>query len=186
MSWKRVIPLQHITEHDLMHLSLLQVKLLYSEHCLANTKIQNSSNIFGEIFQISTQCVYNVLILYMFWIFRSVFFRSAPTHSAFIQIDNVTPGSCPGLSHSLSLRLTQPSFLINNDNCYSKTQNQDCQLLYNYLTWGIKFRTLYLDGNVELKCYLQPLTCWFSLMSYMMLIFMRQAADTQYGEFTQC
>lgn len=48
--------LQHATEHDLMHLSLLQVKPLqaYSKHSLANTKIQTSNNIFGEIFQLPT------------------------------------------------------------------------------------------------------------------------------------
>lgn len=45
---------QHRTERDLMHLSLLQVKLLYSKHCLANTKIQTSNIIFGETFRSPT------------------------------------------------------------------------------------------------------------------------------------
>lgn len=38
--------LRHTTEHDLMHLNLLQVQLLYSKHCLANTKILPSDQIF--------------------------------------------------------------------------------------------------------------------------------------------
>lgn len=44
--------LQHTTEHDLMHLNLLQVQLLYSKHCLANTKILQSDQIFYEVFLI--------------------------------------------------------------------------------------------------------------------------------------
>lgn len=57
--------LRHTTEHDLMHLSLLQVKLLYSTRRLANTK-----NIFGEIVQILTRCANSVLTLDLFLIQR--------------------------------------------------------------------------------------------------------------------
>lgn len=40
-----------------MHLSLLQVKLLYSKSCFANTKFNNNNNnknVFGEMFEIQT------------------------------------------------------------------------------------------------------------------------------------
>lgn len=38
--------------------------------------------------------------------------------------------------------------------------------------------------NGELKCYLQPLTCLFPLISCMMPVFTRQVTETHHGEFT--
>lgn len=57
MVWTNEISLQQwqpTIERDFMHLSLLQVKLLYSQNCFANTKINENKKVFGEIFEIQT------------------------------------------------------------------------------------------------------------------------------------
>lgn len=116
---------QHRTEHDLMHLSLLQVKLLYSEHCLANTKIQTSNIIFGEIFRSPTQCANNVLTLDLFLVLR--FFGQhcvlCKYHPALPHGQIVTPGSCPGLFHSIHQAST--SFTLISNKYYLKKKKKN-------------------------------------------------------------
>lgn len=46
---------------------------------------------------------------------------------------------------------------------------------------GCRFESSTWMGSGELKCYSQPLTCLFTLMSCMMPVFTRQVAETRNG-----
>lgn len=47
---------------------------------------------------------------------------------------------------------------------------------------GCGFESIGMENGELLKCYLQPLTCLFPLISCMMPVFTRQVTETHHGE----